>query len=134
MTVIIYAALRADGAGRSEFNDRRLELRPGVYVAGIPLVDIADSIAVSALTLSRCEPNYISDWHLAPRRQFVFILQGGFEITTGHGETRQFEAGAMFLVEDTTGDGHQTRTIGADACLFATAACANMERPESTQP
>jgi hypothetical protein len=62
-----------------QFNDRRLELRPGVYVTGIPPVDIADSIAVSALTLSRCEPNYVSDWHQAPRRQFVFILQGGLD-------------------------------------------------------
>jgi hypothetical protein len=125
MTVITYATLRAGGDGKSYFEDQQVELRPGVYVPGIPLVDIADSIAVTALTLSRCEPNYASDWHPAPRRQFVFILEGGLEITTGHGETSQFDAGSMFLVEDTSGGGHQTRTIGADACVFATAACSD---------
>jgi hypothetical protein len=127
MTLITYSALRAGGDGKSYFENRQVELRPAVYVPGIPLVDIAESIPVSALTLSRCEPNYVSDWHPAPRRQFVFILEGGFEITAGHGETRQFDAGAMCLVEDTTGEGHQTRTIGADACVFATAACAEAQ-------
>jgi hypothetical protein len=97
MTVIIYAALRADGAGRSEFNDRRLELRPGVYVAGIPLVDIAGAIAVSALMLSRCEPNYVSDWHLAPRRQFVFILQVGREPDSGCSRCVQAGAAATMV-------------------------------------
>lgn len=50
---------------------------PQSDVPGIPLVDIANSIPVSALTLSRCDPNYVSDWHPAPRRQFVFIVEGG---------------------------------------------------------
>jgi hypothetical protein len=96
--------------------------------------DIADSIAVSGLTLSHCEPNYLSDWHQAPRRQFVFIPQRGFEITTGHGETRQFEAR-----RNVSGRGHDRRWPSDPhdwhgRCLFATAACADMELPESTQP
>jgi hypothetical protein len=120
MEFIRYAALRSDAEGKSYFEDRVAELHPAVYVPGIPLVDLAEPIQVSSLIFSRCEPNYVSDWHPAPRRQFVTVLQGGFEVTSGRNETRMFDAGAVFLVEDITGQGHQTRTVGADACTFMT--------------
>lgn len=121
---ITYAVLRVDEDGKSYFEDRSAELRPTVYVPGIPLVDVAESARVSALTLSRCSESYVSDWHPAPRPQFVLIHEGGLDVTSGQHETRRFEPGAMFLVEDITGEGHQTRTVGTDACVFVTVACA----------
>ena len=124
MDLITYAVLRVDAHGESYFEERGAELRPTVYVPGIPLVDVADGTRVSVLTLSRCGENYVSDWHPAPCRQFVLILEGGLDVTSGQRETRRFEPGATLLVEDTTGVGHQTRTVGADPCIFVTVACA----------
>jgi hypothetical protein len=122
-----YAVLRMNEGGKTYFEDLAAQLNPIMYVPGIPLVEVAEPIQVSVLTLSSCDANYVSDWHPAPRRQFVFVLRGGLEVTSGNAETRRFEAGTFFLVEDTSGEGHQTRTIGADPCLWASVACADHE-------
>lgn len=54
--------------------------------------------------------DYDFDWHNAPRRQYVLILSGGgVEIEVGDGSKRRFEAGDIFLAEDTTGRGHISR-------------------------
>jgi quercetin dioxygenase-like cupin family protein len=60
------------------------------------------------------------DWHPAPRRQFVIILSGQLEIGFGDGSKRRFGPGDARLVEDTTGQGHTTRTIGDQPCITAT--------------
>jgi len=57
------------------------------------------------------DADYDYDWHCAPRRQYIVLLDGHIEITTGSGETRQFRGGDVLLVEDITGTGHRTRTV-----------------------
>ena len=37
--------------------------------------------------------DYWSDWHTAPRRQYIFILVGQAEIGIGDGTTRRFGTG-----------------------------------------
>lgn len=53
------------------------------------------------------------DWHPAPQRQYVIILSGELEIGFGDGSFRRFGAGDARLVEDVTGQGHTTRTVGS---------------------
>jgi quercetin dioxygenase-like cupin family protein len=60
------------------------------------------------------------DWHPAPRRQFVIILEGQLEIGFGDGSRRVFGPGDARLVEDTTGQGHTTRVLGNQPCVTAT--------------
>src|SRR5437870_989233 len=50
---------------------------------------------------------YTSDWHPAPRRQFVVLLTGAVEVTVSDGETRPFGPGSVFLVEDIAGAGRR---------------------------
>jgi hypothetical protein len=60
------------------------------------------------------------DWHGAPERQLVFILEGRVEVETTDGEKRSWGQGEFFLADDTTGQGHKTRTVGGRAVvLFA---------------
>jgi hypothetical protein len=54
---------------------------------------------------------YDYDWHPAPRRQYIVLLDGEIEITVGDGEVRRFRGGDVLLMEDTTGRGHRTRTV-----------------------
>lgn len=122
MSVVTYPVLQVDEDGGSYFTDRQVELETAVFVPGIPLVDVAVPAAVSSLTLCRCDANYMSDWHPPPRRQVVVVLEGGFDVTSSSGETRRLEPGAMILVEDVTGLGHQTRTVGSDPCVFVAVA------------
>ena len=58
------------------------------------------------------------DWHVAPNRQFVFVLTGVLEVETTDGETRRWSAGGMFMADDPHGKGHRTRVIEGPAKLL----------------
>ena len=60
------------------------------------------------------------DWHPAPRRQFVIVLQGQLEIGLGDGSKHVFGPGDARLVEDTTGQGHTTRVVSKEPVITAT--------------
>ncbi len=61
-----------------------------------------------------------SDWHNAPRRQYVITLDGEMEIGLGDGSVHRFGAGTALLAEDLTGQGHTTRNSGSTTRLSAT--------------
>ncbi len=58
------------------------------------------------------EGDYNYDWHNAPARQLVVMLEGGVEIEVSSGEKRIFHPGDILLVEDLTGKGHRARALG----------------------
>ncbi len=53
-----------------------------------------------------------SDWHTAPRVQYVIVLSGQMEIGIGDGTKRMLDPGDILQVEDLTGQGHTTRSVG----------------------
>ncbi len=55
--------------------------------------------------------------HPAPRRQFILCLQGSYELECGDGAKRQFHAGDVFLVDDTTGEGHRFRELSGPTLM-----------------
>jgi hypothetical protein len=57
-------------------------------------------------------PGSFSDWHPAPRRQFVITLSGEVEIGLGDGTVFRYGPGHVNLAEDITGRGHTTRVVG----------------------
>ena len=67
------------------------------------------------LMFRRFAADYSSDWHTAPRRQYIFILEGQMEIGIGDGTTRRFGPGDVVLADDLTGQGHTTRSVGSSA-------------------
>jgi hypothetical protein len=115
-----YPRIFTTADGKTHFGDIAVEMTPGVYVPGIPLVDMAGWTPVTALIFSRLAAGYDSDWHPPPRRQFVIVLTGTAQLTVSDGEVRQFGPGAIFLVEDLTGKGHKTRAVGSDEVVFVT--------------
>jgi quercetin dioxygenase-like cupin family protein len=58
------------------------------------------------------QPGRFSDWHKAPRRQYVINLAGEVEIGLGDGTVHRFGPGHVTLAEDLTGKGHTTRVVG----------------------
>ena len=67
--------------------------------------------AVSSVVFRENDPTYNYDWHCAPRRQLIVLLDGEIEVEVTSGEKRRFVGGDVILVEDTTGTGHRTRTL-----------------------
>ena len=119
-----FTRMYADADGDTRFEDVPVKMAPAVVAQDVPMVDVAAPVGVTAFIFTRMEPGFTSDWHPAPRRQFVIILSGGLELTGGDGETRHFGPGGLFLAEDTEGKGHQARVTGDSGCLVAMVPCA----------
>src|SRR5262249_39987049 len=89
--------------GQSHFEDLPLPAEESHNVA----------LQAGANLVFRCFPaDHWSDWHTAPRRQYIFILVGQMEIGIGDGTTRRFGPGDVVLADDLTGQGHTTRSLG----------------------
>ena len=56
--------------------------------------------------------DYNLDWHPAPRRQYIVNLDAGAQITASDGEVREIKAGEIILVEDISGKGHLSKSVG----------------------
>jgi hypothetical protein len=76
--------------------------------------DVGALLPVTRAELHRQAPNRVIDWHTGPRRQYVITLSGRGEIEVAGGRTIALEPGHITLVEDTTGKGHITRSVGTD--------------------
>lgn len=83
----------------------------------IPLSDAGDigllseMEAATGIIFRETGPDYNYDWHNAPRRQYIIILEGEVDIEIGDGTIRRFGPGDILLVEDTTGRGHISRAV-----------------------
>lgn len=64
------------------------------------------------IVFRRAPATHLSDYHNAPRRQYVITLAGQVEIETGDGTVKGFGPGDVMLADDTTGHGHITRVVG----------------------
>jgi hypothetical protein len=76
--------------------------------------DVYKLMANSGAELHRAPPGRVSDWHTAPRRQYVITLSGQGELEFSGGKKLSVGPGNIELVEDTTGKGHITRTVGSE--------------------
>jgi hypothetical protein len=84
-----------------------------------PGVPDADALQpAKGIILRRSSGTPTGDWHVAPRRQYVIPLTGGFEIEVGDGSKRRFGPGDVLLAEDLTGQGHLTRSFGDRLTVF----------------
>jgi quercetin dioxygenase-like cupin family protein len=82
--------------------------------------ELTSGQSAKGIVFRRSEPGYFSDWHNAPRRQFVITLEGEVEIGLGDGSVHRFGPGHVTLAEDLTGKGHTTRVVGNKPRLTAT--------------
>ncbi len=75
---------------------------------------------VTGVTFRETPPGRFSDWHNAPRRQYVINLSGEVEIGLGDGTVKRFGPGHVTLAEDLTGKGHTTRVVGSQPRVSVT--------------
>ena len=67
--------------------------------------------AVGGLIFRHTGADYAYDWHNAPERQYIVILEGGLDVEIGDGTRRVFGPGDIVLAEDTSGQGHVSRAV-----------------------
>lgn len=96
----------SDSNGDSRFEDLAVPLSD----AG-PIGRLSETLPAKGVIFREVAPTYDYDFHTAPQRQYILLLDGGIEIETSLGEKRQFPTGTVLLVEDVEGKGHRTRNL-----------------------
>ena len=74
-----------------------------------------ETIALKAgadMTFRSFPDGSFSDWHNAPRLQYVIVLAGQMEIGIGDGSKRVLDPGDILRVDDIHGQGHTPRSVG----------------------
>jgi quercetin dioxygenase-like cupin family protein len=105
---LAYTHVYADSAGISHFRDESFDFR-----SSRPGGPVSHALGTGpGAMLLRLKPGAVEDWHNAPRAWYLIVVQGMSEVTASDGEKRRFGPGSIVLLDDTTGRGHQTRTVG----------------------
>ena len=85
--------LYSGGDGESHIEELDLASHP----------ELTSAQATTDITFRESPPGRFSDWHTAPRRQYIFTISGRSEIGLGDGTIVHYGPGDARLVEDTTG-------------------------------
>lgn len=96
----------SDSNGESHFEDFEIPLQNNGDIGFL-----SEDQPVKSIVFREVLPSYDYDFHNAPDRQYIILLDGGVEIETSLGEKRTFETGSILLVEDTVGKGHKTKNL-----------------------
>jgi len=98
--------LYSDENGESRFEDSEIPLNDAGDIGAL-----SDAVSAKEVIFREVDPSYDYDFHNAPQRQYIILLDGDIEIETSLGEKRTFGSGEILLVEDTEGKGHKTRNL-----------------------
>ena len=96
----------SDADGESHFGQLEVPLRDAGEIGRL-----SEARPVGGIIFRENDADYDYDWHNAPQRQYIIMLDGEIEIEVSDGERRRFSGGDVLLVEDTSGKGHRTRTV-----------------------
>jgi mannose-6-phosphate isomerase-like protein (cupin superfamily) len=110
----------ADADGASHFADDSLPFELIDFAPPAPPVSVSTVMEAESVFIASSPPGWFGDWHPAPHRQMMFVLDGRLEVEVADGEVRVFGPGDVALVEDTAGQGHVTRVIGDRRAYLAT--------------
>lgn len=108
MVTMIITRIYSSDDGQSHFADVDIELEDAGEIGRL-----SEEIPAAGIIFRENPPDYDYDWHNAPQRQYIIMLDGNIEIEVSDGEIRHFSGGDVLLVEDTAGHGHRTRTTDA---------------------
>lgn len=92
--------------GESHFEDSDIPLEDGGEIG-----KLSEKEEATGVIFRETGPDYDYDWHNAPRRQYIIMLDGAVDVTIGDGTTRRFSTGDILLVEDTDGQGHISQAV-----------------------
>ena len=96
-----------DAKGETHFRDIEVE-----WVEQRDFSKLSKRLPATGIIFRETSADYDLDWHPAPRRQYIINLDGAVQITASDGEKRIIGAGEVLLVEDTSGKGHLSKSVG----------------------
>jgi len=99
--------LYCDASGESHWRDVEVE-----WVEERNSSKLSARLPANGIIFRETSGDYDLSWHPAPRRQYIINLDGGVQITASDGQARTIGAGEIVLVEDITGKGHLSKSVG----------------------
>jgi hypothetical protein len=96
----------ADGNGQSHFDELDFPLSDAGNIG-----HLSSLLNATGVIFRETDGDYDFDWHPAPSRRLIIMIDGAVEITCGDNETRIFNTGDIVLAEDTLGEGHISRAV-----------------------
>src|SRR4030095_885746 len=96
----------SDENGDSHFEDVSILMSEAGSIGAL-----SEKYPVKDIIFREVEPSYDWEFHTAPEKQYIILLDGKIQIETSMGVIRSFHAGEILLVEDTTGKGHKTKNL-----------------------
>src|SRR5262245_13339633 len=99
--------LYEDADGISHFRDIEIE-----WVEERHFSKLSARLPATGIIFRETSGAYDLDWHPAPRRQYIINLDAGVQITASDGESRIIGPGEVVLVEDVSGKGHLSKSVG----------------------
>ena len=88
--------------GESHFED----LTPDQFA------EVANNLGTGDVNVNRRPSPSVSEYHNAPRRQYVINLSGIAEFEVADGTVKRLLPGDILIAEDVTGHGHIARSMG----------------------
>jgi hypothetical protein len=107
MSSLKYVRIYSGPDGESHFEDVEVDL-----VDSGRGTDVSKETGAVGVNFASFRDDYGFEYHTAPRRRFVVMLQGSIEVEASDGETRILGPGSVLSAEDLTGVGHKSRTVG----------------------
>ena len=81
--------------------------------------EASEVVKVTDAQCFRLPKGKVQDWHNPARRQYVVTLSGRAEVEIAKGQKIILTPGRVVLLENVTGKGHITRSVGSeDLTLF----------------
>ena len=93
-----------------------LKLAPSATYAS---AEQSESFKASGIQFLRLPRGKVQDWHNPAHRQYILVLKGECEVEIEGGKKLFMTPGQIVLLEDVTGKGHITRSIGSEDLLMA---------------
>ena len=82
------------------------------HVTPDQFADIANKLGTGPINVTQRPSPSFSDYHNAPRRQYVVNMSGTAEFEVADGTVKRLHPGDVLIAEDVTGHGHIARSIG----------------------
>lgn len=95
---------------KSHFEDIDIPMKD----SSMPSREHSENFPAKNMWFSLTHGDWFMDYHVGPRRQMIFILEGQVDVGTADG-VRRFSQGDVILIEDTTGQGHSTRSVNSQS-------------------
>jgi len=107
--------IRADKpVGFTRFEEEFLEEKPLMEGQDAPVFWGTDPLRPGRLSFMRIRKGWVWEWHNAPSLDFIYLLEGTFQISVGSEnevETRIFKPGDLFAFNDSFGRGHRAEAL-----------------------